>query len=58
MPSQVDEYAVRGDVLDSTLEYLAFFELGDDFAFLLLELGLDEGFVRNDNVLELGVDFH
>ena len=43
--AEVDEYAVVGDVLDDAFENLAFFELRDDFAFLLLELGLDEGFV-------------
>ena len=56
--AQVDEYAVGGDVLDGTLEYLAFFELGDDFALLLLELGLDEGFVADNHVAEFGINLN
>ena len=43
--AEVDEHTVGGDVLDGAFEYLAFFELGDDFALLLLELSLDEGLV-------------
>lgn len=56
--AKVDEYAVRSDVLDGAFEYLAFFEFRDDFAFLLLEFGLDEGFVRYNDVAELFVDFN
>ena len=56
--AQVDEYTVAGDVLNSTLEYLTLLELGDDFLALLLELGLDECLVRNNNVLVLLVDFN
>ena len=56
--TQVDEYTVRSDVLDSSFQYLTFFQFGDDFFLLLLELCLDEGFVRHDNVFELLVDFN
>ncbi len=56
--AEVDKYAVGGDVLDGTFEYLTLFELGDDFTLLLLELSFDECFVRNDHVAELFVDFH
>ena len=54
--TEVDEYTVRSDVLDSTFENLTLFELGDDFALLLFEFGFDEGLVRNNNVLEFFVD--
>ena len=56
--AEVDEHAVGGDVLDSAFEYLAFFELGDDFAFLLLEFGFDECFVGYNHVAEFFVDFN
>ena len=55
--AQVDEHTVAGDVLYGTFEYLAFFELGDDFFLLCLELGLDESLVRDNDVLEFFVDF-
>ena len=53
--AQIDEYTVRGDVLDRTFEYLTLFELGDDLLLLLLEVGLDEGLVRDHHVLEVVV---
>jgi len=56
--AQVDEYAVRGDVLDSTFQYLTFFQFRDDIFLLLLKLGLDKSLVRNDNVLEFLVDLN
>ena len=54
--AQVDEYAVGGDVLDGTLEDLTLLELRHDDLLLSLELGLDQGLVRNDHVAELLVD--
>ncbi len=54
--AQVDEHTVAGDVLDGSFEHLAFFELGDDFAFLLLELDLDECLVADNDVLVFLVD--
>ena len=56
--AQVDEYAVGGNVLDRTFEYLTFFELGHDFLLLRFELLFDERLVRYDHVTELLVDFH
>ena len=56
--AQVDEYTIRGNVLDGTLENLTFFEFGDDLFLLLLELGLDESLVRNNHVLEFLIDFN
>ena len=56
--AEVDEHAVGGDVLDGSFKHLAFLELGDDFALLLLELGLDEGLVGDNDVFEFGVDLH
>ena len=56
--AQVDEYAVRGDVLDGTLEDLALLEFRHDNLLLRFEFGLDERLVRNDHVAELLVDFH
>ena len=54
--AKVYEYTVRSDVLHRTLEYLTFFETTDDHALLLFELCFDQGFVRNNHVLELLVD--
>ena len=54
--AQVDEYAVGGDVLDGSFENLTLFELGDDFALLLFEFGLDECLVADNNVLEFLID--
>ena len=56
--AQVDEYAVRGDVLDGTFEDLAFFELRHDLLLLCFELGFDQRLVRYDHVAELLVDLH
>ena len=55
--SEVDEHAVRGDVLDRAFEDLTHFEALDDETLLLFELGLNEGLVRHHHVLELLVDF-
>ena len=55
--AKVDKYAVAGDVLDGTFEYLTFFELRDNYFLLSFEFGFDEGFVRNDDVTEFFVDF-
>ena len=56
--AQIDEHAVRSDVLDRTLEDLALLELRHDYLLLRLELGLDQRLVRNDDVTELLVDLH
>ena len=40
--TQVDEHTVRGDVLNSTFEYLTLFELSDNFLALLFELSFNE----------------
>ena len=56
--TEVNEYTVTCDVLDSTLEYLTLLELTDDLALLLLELSLDKCLVRNDNITELLVDLN
>ena len=54
--AQIDEYAVRSDVLDGTFENLALFEFRHDDLLLGLKLGLDERLVRNDHVAELLID--
>ena len=56
--AQVDEYAVRGDVLHGTLQDLALLQLRDNLLLLSLELLLDESLVRNDHIAELLVDLH
>ena len=43
--SQVNEYTVRGDILDGTLKYLTLLKLADDLFLLLLKLILNESFV-------------
>ena len=56
--TEVDEYTVSSDVLNSTLEDLTLLKLRDDFLLLLLELSLDESLVANNDVLELLVDLN
>ena len=56
--TQIDEYAVGGDILDRTFENLTFLEFRDDFLLLSLQLGLDECLVRDNHVAELLIDFH
>ena len=56
--AEVDEDTVVGDVLNGTLKYLALFEFADNLSLLGLEFCLDEGFVRNDYIAELRVEFH
>ena len=56
--AEVNEYTVRSDVLDGTLEYLTLLQLADDLLLLLLELSLDESLVANNNIAELLVDLH
>ena len=40
--TQVNEYAVRGNILNNTLEYLTFLEFADDFFLLGFEFCLDK----------------
>ena len=56
--AKVDEDTVARDVLDRTLQDLTLLELRDNLLLLGLELLLDEGLVRNDDVAELLVDLH
>ena len=44
--TQIDEYTEIGHVLDYTFEHLTFFQVFEDFGFLLLEIFLDEYFNR------------
>jgi hypothetical protein len=50
--AEVDEHAEVGHVLDHAFEYLTFFEVVEDGFALLLEVLLDEDFVRNNYVVE------
>ena len=56
--AQIDEYTIGSDILDSSFEYLSFFEFGDNFFLLLFELGFDKSFVRNNHILEFLIDFN
>src|SRR3712207_592642 len=56
--TEVNEYTIRGDVLDSSFENLTFFELRDNFFLLCFQLSLNESLVRNNNVAELLIDLH
>ena len=56
--AQVNEYTVRSDVLDGTLEYLTLLQLADDLLLLLLQLGLDESLVAYNNIAVLLVDLY
>ena len=54
--AKVNEYTVRGDVLDSTFENLTLLKLADDFFLLCLKLSFDKSLVRNNNIAEFLVD--
>ena len=56
--TKVDEDTIRSNVLDGSFQYLSFFQLGNDFLLLLLQLLFNECFVGNNNVSELVVDLH
>ena len=56
--TEVNEYTVRGDVLDSTLKDLTLLKMRDNLLALCFELSLDECFVRNDYVTELLVNLN
>ena len=56
--AKVNEYTVRSDVLNNTLQDLTLLELTDDFLLLCLKLGLDESLVRDNNIAELLIDLH
>ena len=54
--TEVNEYTVRGDILNGTLEDLTLLELADDLLLLSLELLLDESLMRYNDIAELLVD--
>ena len=56
--AKINEYSVRSDILHNPFEDLSFFELSDDFSFLLFNIRFNKRFVRYHNVLEFMVDFH
>ena len=56
--TEVDEYTVVSDVLDSTFENLTFLQLRDNLLLLLFKLSLDESLVANNHVAELLIDFY
>ena len=56
--AQVDEYAVRSDVLNRTFEHLAFLQLRDDLLLLCFEFSFDKCLVANHNVLVFLIDLN
>ena len=56
--AQVDKYAIGGDVLDGAFQYLTLFEMADNLGLLGFDLVLDEGFVRNNDVLVFVVNLN
>ena len=56
--AEVDEHTVGGDVLDCAFQHLTLLQLGDDFLLLLLQLGLDECLVADNNIAVLLIDLH
>src|SRR5690606_10540434 len=56
--TKINEYTVRGNVLNSTFKYLTFFKLTNDLFLLLFNIGFNKRFVRYNNVLEFMVDLH
>ncbi len=55
--TEVHEYTVLHDGLDGTFEYLTFLKVRDDFFALCFEFSLDEGFVGNNDVAEVRINF-
>src|SRR5574344_1862717 len=51
--AQIDECAVVGQVLDDTLHFLAFLQVGQQAVTLRGVFGFDHGTTRNDNVVAL-----
>ncbi len=51
--AEVYEYTIIGDILDSTLEYLAFFKLGNEFRTLGFLLGLEKSLMGNNHIAVL-----
>ena len=56
--TQVDEYTVRSDVLDSSFQYLTFFQLRDNVFLLLFQFSFDKSLVRNNHILEFLIDLN
>ena len=56
--TQVDEYTVRSDVLNSSFQYLSFFQFRDNVFLLCFKLCFDKSLVRYNNVFEFLVDLH
>ena len=56
--TQVDKYAVAGDILNGTFKNLAFLQFRDNLLLLSLKLCLDESLMRNNDVTELLVDLN
>ena len=54
--AQVDEYTIRGDVLNGSFENLTLLQLRDDFLLLLFQFSLDESLVADNNVLVFLID--
>ncbi len=54
--TEVDEYTVRGDVLDCALVNLTLLELRHDLLLLSLKFSLDKSLVRYYYVTELLID--
>lgn len=56
--TQVHERTEIGNVLDSTFQYLTFFEFAHDLCTLCFDIAFDKCFVRNNRVLNGFVYFH
>ena len=56
--TEVNEYAIVGDVLDDTFENLAFFKFANDLLFTSFEFSLDECLVANNDIAEVLIDFN
>ena len=56
--TKVNKYTIRGNILNSTFEYLSFFKFGNDFSFLDFKFSFDQGLVRHHYVLVFVVDLH
>ena len=56
--AKINKDPVASDVLDHPFKDLTLLEQTNNFALLLLEVGLNKGLVRNNNILELVVDFN
>ena len=56
--SEVNEYSVWCNILDSSFENLAFLKFADNFFLLCFKFSFDQSFMWNNNIAEFLIDFN